>query len=443
MKKQIPLVFDSVIVTSPKEQVSESITNARRVHVHAFSKYRNRNGSYISDQIAQILVESAASHAVVGWYDPSSKSWAGHVGPELSNAYGYIEEFVGWEPCLDSDGVTREYATFSVVLFSDYFEASRHIVGANQSMELDPESVDGDWVTLDGEEVFVFSKAKIYSFCVIGTKEPCFSASSFFTLNPAQYQKIQSLAFELHQEVDKALNTQTGGNVAMGEELLQNETIEETKDDAIETSEENFEEKTEEEEVVETPAAEEEPAAETFEEESIEEESEEEETEEESAEEETPAVEETIEEEPAAEESVDFEALYNEIKAQYENAQSELEAANSRIAELEGGVADYEAAIDALKAKVSHYELAESEALAAKKVALLETYEKNLSSEEINDIKADAEHLSYDELESKLAIVFSRKQLRDAKPATQVLTIDTTEPDEFALFMANYKRRKG
>jgi len=78
---------------------------------------------------------------VVGFFDPETQTWASHTGPTLANSYGYVENFVGWEPFVDTDGVTRDYAVFSVILFTDYFEEAKKIVGQNQSMELDINSI--------------------------------------------------------------------------------------------------------------------------------------------------------------------------------------------------------------------------------------------------------------------------------------------------------------
>lgn len=42
-------------------------------------------------------------------------------------------------------------------------------------MELDPESIDGEWTVIDGNEYFVYTKAKMKGFCVLGDEvEPCF-----------------------------------------------------------------------------------------------------------------------------------------------------------------------------------------------------------------------------------------------------------------------------
>ena len=223
MEKQIPIYFDSVIVDSPFQGISESNPNIGRLKVRVFTKYGNRNGSYITEAVANQLIESATQGTtpVVGFFDPATQSWASHSGPTLANGYGYVENFLGWEPFEDTDGVTREYAVFSVVLFTDYYEEAKKIFGQNQSMELDPASIDGDWTMIEGQEYFVYTKAKMLGFCVIGEHEPCFSVSSFFSKNDdiykSQYEKFSSLLFNLKAQVEEAEKNNEGGEQPMNE----------------------------------------------------------------------------------------------------------------------------------------------------------------------------------------------------------------------------------
>ena len=44
MSKQIPIYFDSVIVDSPFQGISDSNPNIGRLKVRVFTKYGNRNG---------------------------------------------------------------------------------------------------------------------------------------------------------------------------------------------------------------------------------------------------------------------------------------------------------------------------------------------------------------------------------------------------------------
>ena len=218
MDKQIPLTF-GIMISTPLEAVNPALPNVARCKCHVFTKYRNRNYSYISDEVAEQLISSACEGTtpVVGFFDKETGDFTGHAGPELASVYGYVESFVGWEKVVDpADHIEREYATFSIVLFSDYLEAARSIVGKAQSMELDPETIEGDWVYLNQEdqtEYFVFSKARMKAFCVLGTVEPCFSGSAFFSKNDdgTQFEQFSKLLMDLQNKVKEY----SGGQNAM------------------------------------------------------------------------------------------------------------------------------------------------------------------------------------------------------------------------------------
>ena len=426
MEKQIPIYFDSVIVDSPFQGISESNPNIGRLKVRVFTKYGNRNGSYITEAVANQLIESATQGTtpVVGFFDPETQSWASHSGPTLANGYGYVESFLGWEPFEDTDGVTREYAVFSVVLFTDYYEEAKKIFGQNQSMELDPASIDGDWTMIENQEYFVYTKAKMLGFCVIGEHEPCFSVSSFFSKNDdiykSQYEKFSSLLFDLKTQVEEAEKNKEGGEQPMNEfetqevvEQVENPQVQEEVQDTFQqvvTEEENLES---ENSVVET----------NFEEQ--------------------PAEPESVSEEPS-----EFEVLqtqFNELQQSYTELQTNYEAVQARVTELEQFQASTNTELETLRAKneelqtsLQVYENQAVEAENQRKTALVEKYEKVLEEEEISDIKDKINDFSYDELESKLAIIFANKQMA----GNDVKKVPLPEPQEsqFALFMKKYRK---
>jgi len=72
MDKKIPIYFDTIIIDSPAQETSYEDTNACRLHVGVFTKYKNRNGSYITDDYADFLIKSATrgNCPVVGFFDP-------------------------------------------------------------------------------------------------------------------------------------------------------------------------------------------------------------------------------------------------------------------------------------------------------------------------------------------------------------------------------------
>ena len=414
MDKKIPIYFDAIIIDSPVQEISinnSEMGNGSRLKVAAFTKYKNRNGSYITDEYAAHLIESATrgDTPVVGFFDPETQEWASHTGPTLANGYGYVERFEGWEPYTDTDGVTRDYATFSVVLFSKYYEEAKKIKGQNQSMELNPLTIDGDWANFDGEEYYVYTKGDMLGLCIIGSHEPCFSVSHFFSKNDdtykSQYEKFSSLLFNLKAQVEEAEKNKQGGEQQMDE----------VKENVVE------------EFTPETDNVEEKPA-ENFEEKPVEKE--------------TPA-------EESADEPSEFEVLqqqFKDLENSYSELQSKFEQAETRIAELEAAQTATNEELESFKVKnselqevITSYEAENAAREEERKNELIKKYEKHLVEEEITPIRDRIKDFSYDELNSKLAIIYANKQLTDSEEPKQV-PLPEPEESQFALLIKKYRK---
>jgi len=436
MKRNIPIYFDNAIIMSPAEPINGS-SGLNRLKVGVFTKYGNRNGSYIKDDVAEMLIASATKGdtPVVGFFDPESKGWASHTGPTLASAYGYVEYFDGWQPFKDTDGIERDYAVFSVVLFTKYFDEANFVVGQNQSMELDINSIEGDWANIGDQEYFVYTKAEIMGLCIIGDHEPCFSVSSFFSKNDdtykSQYEKFSSLLADLKAKVEEAEKQPTEG----GEHQMEIEMNPEVNEP---TPAQEFEAPAEEpvNQEPEAPAAEpaaEEPAAEPEQEPAAEEPAEEPAAEEPAAEPEgEPAAE---AEEPAAEEpAVDFEAQIAELQNQLTEMTTNYENAQTRIAELEAQITSASETEASLRSEIATYEAERARLEVEKKNSLIEQYATDLTEEEISPIREEMNNFSYEELESKLAVCYAKKHMAGSAD-NKVVPLPEPVVDEFALFM--------
>ena len=440
MKKNIPIYFDNAVIMSPAEPINGS-SGLNRLKVGVFYKYGNRNGSYIKDDVADMLIHSATKGdtPVVGFFDPETKGWASHTGPTLASAYGYVEYFDGWQPFTDTDGVEREYAVFSVVLFTKYFNEANFVVGQNQSMELDINSIEGDWVNIGEKEYFVYTKAEIMGLCIIGDHEPCFSASAFFAKNDDvytnQYEKFSSLLADLKAKVEEAEKQPEGGEHQMENELIpevNTETtpaqVEEPVNQEPEAPTAEFEQEQPAGEPEGEPAAEE-PAAEGEPGETPAEETPAEETPAEEPQEETPA------EEPAA----DFEAQIAELQNQLTEMTTNYENAQTRIAALEAQITSASETEATLRSQIATYEAERTRLEVEQKNALIERYSGNLEEEELADVREHINDYSYNAIESKLAITFANKQMAGSAD-NKVVPLPEPVVDEFALFMQKYRK---
>ncbi|MBQ4122238.1 hypothetical protein IJD44_00715 [bacterium] len=148
-----------VTVYSITEQYSPTISKGR---CRIFYKYKNRNGSYITDEFAEKLIKTLPYTPVKGIYDNFDEDYTDH-GDERSRGriYGIVPERhnFAWEAHKDEDGVERIYACADVFIYTALYDEATTIVGKSQSMELYEPSITGDWSIINGEKLFKFQDA--------------------------------------------------------------------------------------------------------------------------------------------------------------------------------------------------------------------------------------------------------------------------------------------
>lgn len=405
----------------------------------------NRNYSYITDSFAQHLIETADFKPIVGTYLYSSKDFGGHEESTDKRAYGVIVPgSATWEDHMDSDGVTRTYATFDVIVWTEYWDEAKTIFTKAQSMELDKNTIKGSWKEViynDFEDqAFVYTDGVIKGLCVLGsTKEPCFEGSAFFDLADDSYKQF-TLAMQ------KYFN---GGKDAM-EEVKQETSVEVTEEVFTETeptAETQVEAPAEAEasaptESEEVKGEEEIPAAESAVEETSEE----------------PAAENTVVEEsatePVAEETPNFEDKYNELLETYNALQTQYDALVEQHKTLqedynktseEKEVADqlYEAVKQDLASKeetISKYSERIQKYEQEEKEELIKKFSKCLPApvmQEVNDAMAN---MTLDELNTRLAMEYTSFSM--AKEQDEEIRVPQVpkESNAFAQLLSKYKK---
>lgn len=393
-QKSTPTNFVATVYGNLVPLNNSALSKAR---LKIFYKGMNRNGSYINEEIAEKLISTLPGTPVVGYYDSDKDDFLGHVSPESNRAYGFVPEEMNfkWEMFLDPDGVYRTYACTDIILWTGRYPIASKIVGKSHSMELNPDTVEGEWVEHDDEYYFEFTNAEFFGLCVLGEEyEPCFEGSSFYELhqqeNNASISKDLKEMFSLYKStIDSAEENPTGGQEMEDEKLkpqdLDNDSVEEeVKDQEEEVKEE--ENKPSETEEVKDESSEEGKEEETDEEEK--EEEQEEPEQEEEKEDESEETDEPEEEEEEEKEEVDF---------------------NSALAEKDKTIATLEAELKELreykKAKVNE-----------EKEEVLNTYSNKLTEEEIADFRNKIEdYSSAVELKKDIAVCLLDKQSNEEK----------------------------
>lgn len=150
-----------------------------------FYKYENRNGTYITDEFAQKLINSLPYTPVKGIYDNFDEDYTDHGAKrDLGRIYGIVPENpnFSWEKHVDEDKVEREYACCDVYIFTALYEEVSQIVGKAQSMEIYQPSIKGDWAIINGKKLFKFEDGCFLGLQILGDDvEPCFEGAAFFT----------------------------------------------------------------------------------------------------------------------------------------------------------------------------------------------------------------------------------------------------------------------
>lgn len=392
-QKSTPTNFVATVYGNLVPLNNSALSKAR---LKIFYKGMNRNGSYINEEIAEKLISTLPGTPVVGYYDSDKDDFLGHVSPESNRAYGFVPEEMNfrWEMFLDPDGVYRTYACTDIILWTGRYPIASKIVGKSHSMELNPDTVEGEWVEHDDEYYFEFTNAEFFGLCVLGEEyEPCFEGSSFYELhqqeNNASISKDLKEMFSLYKStIDSAEENPTGGQEMENEKLkpqdLDNDSVEEEVKDQEEEVEEEENKPSETEEVKDESS----------------EEGEEEETDEEKKEEE--------QEEPEQEEKNEEEESEETDEPEEEEEKEEVDF-NSALAEKDKTIATLEAELKELreykKAKVNE-----------EKEEVLNTYSNKLTEEEIADFRNKIEdYNSAVELKKDIAVCLLDKQSNEEK----------------------------
>lgn len=181
--KTIPTTFEA-IPQCDYEQITPLISKGK---VSIFYKGKNRNGGFITDEFAEKLISNLPYVPVVGIYDKEKDDFTSHNRDrDVARMYGLVPENPNgeWLTKMDEDGVEREYFVSDVYLYTGRFTNAQKIIGNPQSLELDINSIKGNWVLMDdGREYFVYTDANFIGLSALGKDvKPCFEGAAFFDL---------------------------------------------------------------------------------------------------------------------------------------------------------------------------------------------------------------------------------------------------------------------
>lgn len=275
LNQTIPTTFSVM----PYGEISSVTPLISRTRVRIYYLGRNRNYTYITEEMSDKLVASLPYTPIVGTYSREEQDFLSHqFDREEARIYGLVPENpnIAWEDHEDEDGIVRSYLCCDVYLYTGRYEAANLIPGHPQSMELNGNSIQGYWKFFDNEEYFVFTNAFFDGLCVLGTRvEPCFEGAAFFSKQ--DFEKENAVISLLEKYVQSKTNkigeySIIGGTqmdeekvITSVEEIEEDTPVEEPAEAEEELEEQELEEELEAEEEGEDEIEEEEEVADEFE----------------------------------------------------------------------------------------------------------------------------------------------------------------------------------
>lgn len=210
---KIPNIFDIKIYSEPVK-INSLISKAR---VRIFYKGLNRNRTFISEEVADKLVNSLPYVPVKGIFDIYSDDFGDHGSKrQEGRAYGVVpgpdDMNFAWEEHEDDDGETRTYACVDVYLWTGLYEEASQIIDHPQSMELNAETIDGHWVDKGPVKYFHFTNAEFLGLQALGTEvTPAFEGAGFYALMENNIPQVMEFMYNLLKGKEEDISSKEGG----------------------------------------------------------------------------------------------------------------------------------------------------------------------------------------------------------------------------------------
>lgn len=434
----------------------------------------NRNRSYISKEVATEMAATLPGTPIVGHFVDRKEDFGDHgeqiiIDDEgvkfntLTVPYGFVapDTKIWFQKFEDTDDfgntVVREYLMTEGYLWTGQFEECKRVLeyGNPHSMELDEETLKGYWSedVNRGVEFFIINDAIFSKLCILGEDvEPCFEGSDITSPKmSSKFSKDESFNKTLYTMMQELKNALKGEDIMEDEKIVVEEAStdfsENSQDKVDETIVEKIEENIEDttsETVEESPVSEEvEVAEETSTEDVVEVDA----TETEFAkaeqavaddvidEEETPAEYANAkkeEEEEAQEEKAD-EKESDEKSEDEKSAKEEEDEEKKKYALLEQKYVELESKYSALEIEYQKLSAFKADKDKEAKDELISSFSMQLTDAEMKDVIDNKAQFSLDEIESKLSVIYSRKQraqgIKTDKVETEAPVIYTVQDD--------------
>ena len=196
--------------------ISNTLSKAR---AKIFYKGENSNGTFIDNDVADMMIWSLDYCPIKGVYD--GEDFTQHTADRSEGkVYGVVPEWKdgGWENWIDDDGIGRNYYCCDVILFTALFPEASEIEGKSLSMELYVPTLDGFYERLpSGRMVLHLTHAEFSGLQVLGDDVlPCFEGAGFYSKDMTQETLKEEINKVWTEYNKKSKETKIGG-LKMGE----------------------------------------------------------------------------------------------------------------------------------------------------------------------------------------------------------------------------------
>lgn len=366
----------------------------------------NRNGTVISKAVAAEMGKKLPGSPIVGYYNKEDQDFEGHNKDiewngetydiiDMTKPYGFIGEnaHVWFQKFQDEDGVIRDYLLTEGYIWSGIYPESQRIIdkGNNQSMELDKDTLQGNWgiSNQNNGRVFIINDATITKLCILGENfEPCFEGAQI--TGSAQFGE-----YSLQNDLSKLREAIT----AMSKQIQEYERSSQMEDQVIQEQEQ---------EVIDTPVVENEVK----------------DTENFKKNEDNPIQDEQQKNEVTVEEpqySLEEIPEYVQLKTDFEQLQNDYSA-----------LKEENEALTATNQQLNEFKLSIEK---KDKQAMIDSFYM-LSAEDKQEVQNNIDNYSLNDIEAKLSIIcvrnkvdFSLNDKEDEKEAPIVFSLDPTVND--------------
>lgn len=373
--KTIPTTF-SIEFIGGLTKLSDLISQVR---ARVYYKGGNFNGTWITKDFAEKLNQSLPHVPIVASYNEETEDFEDHSDKGNKKAYGFVPSNPNLQWTTGTNG--KEYLTTDVYLWTGYWPEAAKIINKNQSMELEPTSIMGDFKVINGDYYFVYQGGSFKGLCALGdTVLPCFENAAFFSLDEESRSFFQSL------------NKFNEKNLEGGKIEMENNFAEEG---IIPDSETVVEEDVSENEVIEIVI---EPETEEI----------------------------VVEEEFAIVEPI--------VEVEVDDRQITIDSLKNEIVGYQTQITDLSTQLEAKQLEIDDLQVYKFQMLKTEKLNVIEQFKKRLLEEEISPFIDSIDNYTTDELRTKLSVVLADKMLKEetveVKPQTNYVAVPSNEKED-------------